>query len=1371
MKKKLLLLLFVPIILFAQTNKLVDEHRLSTKSDTLNRRIDSLKTAVNTIVGTSNTRIDSILANPIPRLDTRTDSLIAAFIAKVNQDVRTTASPTFVKVVTDTNRTDVLDIIEGTVPENPASNTARIFSIADDGFTVLEVLTPAGIRRRINQDNYRVARNTSDVSIAAAQAVHYTGSTENKPNFALAQADSEATMPAVGLTTATVANNSYGEIMTLGKLTGVKTDYTTPSAQAPVTNWVEGQQLYIDPTTAGGLTNYRPVHPNIAQWIGTIEVVHATQGVILVKVQSLTGVESGTNRTKFAIGDEKNNDTLKFAGPTEGNIAFNGAKFDFGGDTIHTDDVIEGSNLNNITRRDSADYMDEAMILALNAYNYKKSDSSDAVVGFYSRPYMLSWMTYKYDRADSNSATLGFYPRQQQDALLNYKYNKSDSSSTTLGFYPRQQMDAWMSYKYDKADSNSSTLGFYSRLMMDAWMGYKADTTYAYTKAYVNSLITYYVLKTTTLSAGVGISSTGLGDLSGNRTVNVDTPAVIAGKTYVENQYVPRDSLTNLRSRFEALADRVAIVEAWIASQSGAPSYDTTKFYVDYNTGVDGTNEGHNPNTPLKTLAKLMTFTLQAGDSIFLAKGSTWREYLSITNSGSAGSPIAFTSFGTGDKPRINGASLLTTWVQGSATRWACHSNDSIYNVWVNGVQMVKARTPNWNTYFNMSGATSTRKVRSTSLSSYSEDQLVGASVIARTVQWYWSGVKTIESNKDDSVVTSTSMSSTGGTNYPFYLEGQYAMLDTLNEWVQVGDSVYLMISTNPNSSTIEGTRRDYGIILSGVSYVNIDSLQVEKQKSSGIYSNGTLASVNVRYNIVWDQTDRGINFAGVASDCEVSYNKVQRTNGRGISMQYAYLSRILDDTVKSIGLYPGRSIAAHGISTDSINMTIIGNVIDSTASDGAYLGSHNYFAHNYVRNWGMNLTDIGGVYFGGKDNDTIMSNIFEGGELYTSSNGLPAFTTVVGIYADASSNYALVKYNTCIRTGTSGFFNQYGDHHNTVQYNRFYNIYGLYGSAIYYVIDSTQADYSTNNFSYNKISNNLNSTTYYVYHQDRYAKWHAWRPIGTMDNNEYYNPRGWATPFVGSTPAGAWAVTLAQKRDSLAGTEASSTFASYKTFTAGTCTDTILKNIYSNADSTYTLASNSFKYPYTGTFAATSITLGADSSVILVVDNDSTMDSYALASVDTDGELSTNWGTDCRGNSFTGNGNKITSITVRLKKVGAPTGNFTVEFYAHQGTYGTNSRPTAAAALAATDNLDRATLTTDFADYKLYLATPLQTVAGTKYCWSAVSLATNHGNHVVIGYDNSTPSHAGNAFYGLNKTGWSEAASDIPFVIFGTAP
>ncbi len=97
-----------------------------------------------------------------------------------------------------------------------------------------------------------------------------------------------------------------------------------------------------------------------------------------------------------------------------------------------------------------------------------------------------------------------------------------------------------------------------------------------------------------------------------------------------------------------------------------------TTYYVD-NCDVTGndTNNGTSVSTPWLTINKVNTSSFNAGDSILFRKGCTWREQLTVPSSGSAGSPITFGAYGTGDDPIINGADLITPGTSWTASAGA----------------------------------------------------------------------------------------------------------------------------------------------------------------------------------------------------------------------------------------------------------------------------------------------------------------------------------------------------------------------------------------------------------------------------------------------------------------------------------------------------------------------------------------------------------------------------------------------------------------------------------------------------------------------------------------------------------------------------
>lgn len=136
-------------------------------------------------------------------------------------------------------------------------------------------------------------------------------------------------------------------------------------------------------------------------------------------------------------------------------------------------------------------------------------------------------------------------------------------------------------------------------------------------------------------------------------------------------------------------------------------------------------------------------------------------------------------------------------------------------------------------------------------------------------------------------------------------------------------------------------------------------------------------------------------------------------------------------------------------------------------------------------------------------------------------------------------------------------------------------------------------------------------------------------------------------------------------------------------------------------------------------------------------------IDSYAISN--NDGSITYNPTSTAYGESFTGDGNDIDEIDVEsLIASGSPTGNATIEIYAHSGVFGTSSVPTGSI-LATSDGIDVTTFTGSLATYTFNFSTPYTTVNGTKYVWQLRHVGTA-GNVIGIGRDNSSPTHTGNA-------------------------
>lgn len=197
------------------------------------------------------------------------------------------------------------------------SSVVRFDEIANPGFAPankieLHAEDDAGITRVfyqndharwvINQDNYVVARNVTGSTVAKMRAVRVVGGSGTRPTLGLANASTN--LPAGGVTAASVANNGFVEVLTVGVLTGVNTSA-----------WAEGTPLYVG--DAGVLTSTIPASPALAQQIGSVLDQHAVNGSIYITRQQNT--RTALSQNEIVTGDWVFHDLLTVLGPGVGN--------------------------------------------------------------------------------------------------------------------------------------------------------------------------------------------------------------------------------------------------------------------------------------------------------------------------------------------------------------------------------------------------------------------------------------------------------------------------------------------------------------------------------------------------------------------------------------------------------------------------------------------------------------------------------------------------------------------------------------------------------------------------------------------------------------------------------------------------------------------------------------------------------------------------------------------------------------------------------------------------------------------------------------------------------------------------------------------
>lgn len=127
----------------------------------------------------------------------------------------------------------------------------------------------------------KVTPNTT-LTKAGYAAVRVSGAQGQRLAVAYAQANNDAnSADTLGLVTETIATNQEGFIMTVGQIEDIN---TTGSLQGET--WVDGDVLYLSPTTPGAITKVKPTGNGHIVVIGYVEYAHANHGKIYVKVMN-----------------------------------------------------------------------------------------------------------------------------------------------------------------------------------------------------------------------------------------------------------------------------------------------------------------------------------------------------------------------------------------------------------------------------------------------------------------------------------------------------------------------------------------------------------------------------------------------------------------------------------------------------------------------------------------------------------------------------------------------------------------------------------------------------------------------------------------------------------------------------------------------------------------------------------------------------------------------------------------------------------------------------------------------------------------------------------------------------------------------------
>jgi len=170
--------------------------------------------------------------------------------------------------------------------------------------TALDIPTFASADKMVT-----VGRNSTGSTLYKGTIVYILGSTGNRPNFVKARADVEATSAGTfGVIENNILNNADGNCVTIGAIDNLDTR-STATHPFTVDTLVDGDTIYLSPTTAGYITNVKPTAPDHLVYMGKVVRTSPTNGTIVYRIQNGYELQELHN---VAISSVTNNDILQY---------------------------------------------------------------------------------------------------------------------------------------------------------------------------------------------------------------------------------------------------------------------------------------------------------------------------------------------------------------------------------------------------------------------------------------------------------------------------------------------------------------------------------------------------------------------------------------------------------------------------------------------------------------------------------------------------------------------------------------------------------------------------------------------------------------------------------------------------------------------------------------------------------------------------------------------------------------------------------------------------------------------------------------------------------------------------------------------------
>jgi len=581
-----------------------------------------------------------------------------------------------------------------------------------------------------------------------------------------------------------------------------------------------------------------------------------------------------------------------------------------------------------------------------------------------------------------------------------------------------------------------------------------------------------------------------------------------------------------------------------------------TTYYLSSSSGNDN-NSGTDPSSPWRTIDKLNSYGLQAGDNVLFKRGDTFYGGVNI-NSNNSGSPINFGAYGSGDKPVISGFTSVTSWTNLGGNIWEStnpvSSLSSLRMVVVNGVNTPMGRYPNASSsypflpnffHFQSHSGSGSGYTSLTSNSLSGGANWTGAEVVVRTNSWTYD--KQTISSQSGSSISYSGQSSGIADGWGFFIQNDIKTLDAQNEWYYNPSTKKISIysvgtPTNVQISTVEK-------LFSSTGSISIDNLRLVGANTNAIWLSGNLVSSVTNSEISYVGVEGLLLYGGRIQSATITNNTFSNCGSSSIySTGDVHGATIKGNTVVGSGMistYKPNDYTNGGIVLSTPNCLVQYNTIDSSAYCGIQLfGDYIEIRNNLVNHSNMVRDDGAGIYTG---HNNYTGRIIDGNIVLNSvgnTNGAPPDKekAAYGIFIDDYGASISVTNNT-VANCTSAGINLHDTKDMTVTNNTAYNN-GIPGWGNGNLFVQADAGGFTSYVRNNTVTNNILFARDVNQHSFRYYADpngdNNINTFGTLDNNYYAKPIDASTSITSQQNISNGEMSLAQWQ-SISGKDGSS--------------------------------------------------------------------------------------------------------------------------------------------------------------------------------------------------------------------------------------